>query len=114
MDLLDHAFDALLRWPVSQACLTGSRRIHPPKRISQEIKLPVRNLADPCLLLIHWQLQLAHDLAQVVQRILRAAPSAQDHKIVRIGDEASAETLLQAELLPPQHKPAHVKVRQQW
>src|SRR5467141_2919680 len=33
---------------------------------------------------------------------------------VRIGDEASAETLLEAELLPPQHKPAHVKIRQQW
>src|SRR5690349_24501961 len=31
----------------------------------------------------------------------------------RIGDEASAETLLKAELLPPQHKPAHVQVRQQ-
>jgi len=29
-------------------------------------------------------------------------------------DEASAETLLKAELLPPQHKPAHVKIRQQW
>src|SRR5688572_2533552 len=29
MDFLDHAFDALLRWPVSQARLAGSRRIHP-------------------------------------------------------------------------------------
>src|SRR6266566_7609126 len=57
MDFLDHAFDALLRWPVSQACLTGSRRIHPPKRISQEIELPVRDLADPCLLLVDRQLQ---------------------------------------------------------
>jgi hypothetical protein len=52
MDFLDHAFDALLRWPVSQACLTGSRRIHPPKRISQEIELAVRDLADACLLLV--------------------------------------------------------------
>jgi hypothetical protein len=50
----------------------------------------------------------------MVQRILRVAPSAQDHEIVRIGDEASAEALLKTELLPPQHKPAHVKVRQQW
>jgi hypothetical protein len=43
----------------------------------------------------------------MMQRILRAAPSAQDHKIVRMGDEASAEALLKTELLPPQHKPAH-------
>ena len=43
-----------------------------------------------------------------------AAPSAQDHKIVGISDEASAEALLEAELLPSQHKPAHVKIRQQW
>src|SRR6516165_6159792 len=87
MDLLDHAFDALLRWPVSQAGLAGSRRIHPPKRISQEVELPVRDLADACLLLVHCQLQLAHDLAQVVQRLLGTAPSAQDHKIVGISDE---------------------------
>ena len=31
----------------------------------------------------------------MVQRLLRAAPSAQDHKIVRISDEASAEALQQ-------------------
>ena len=61
-----------------------------------------------------WQLQLAHDRAQMVQGCLSAAPPAQDHEIVRIGDEASAETLLKTELLPPQHKPAHVKIRQQW
>ena len=72
------------------------------------------NPTDPRLLLVHCQLQLAHDLAQVMQCILGAAPSAQDHKVVRISDEASAEALLKAELLPPQHKPAHVKVRQQW
>src|SRR5216683_3826865 len=100
--------------PVAQPGLTSRWRVHPPERIAQEVKLPVRNLADPCLLLVHCQLQLAHDRAPVVQRIRRAAPSAQDHKIVRIADEASAETLLKAELLPPQHKPAHVKIRQQW
>src|SRR5215831_10356431 len=90
------------------------RRVHPPERITQEVKLPARNPTDPCLLLIHCQLQLAHDLAQMMQCVLRAAPSAQDHKVIRIIDEASAKALLKAELLPPQHKPAHVKVRQQW
>ena len=33
-------------------------------------------------------------------------------EVVGIGDEASAETSLKAELLPPQHEPAHVDVRQ--
>src|SRR4029077_8792993 len=37
---------------------------------------------------------------------------AQDHEVVGIDDEASAETSLKAMLLPPQHKPAHVDVRQ--
>src|SRR6202163_1708224 len=37
MDLLNHALDALLRWPVSQARLTGSRRIHSSERVAQEV-----------------------------------------------------------------------------
>jgi hypothetical protein len=36
----------------------------------------------PCLLLVHRQLQLAHDLAQMVQGCLSAAPPTQDHEIV--------------------------------
>src|ERR1700751_6355014 len=55
---------------------------------------------------------VAHDLAQVVQRCFGVAPSAQDHEIIGIGDQASAEASLKAELLPAQHKPAHVEVRQ--
>src|SRR5450759_122692 len=82
--------------------------IHPPERISQEVELPFRYLADPCLLLVHRQLQLAHDLAQVVQRRFGVAPPAQDHEVVGIDDKASAEAALKAELLPPQHEPAHV------
>src|SRR6266478_5513272 len=42
------------------------------------------------------------------------APPAQDHEIIGIGDQASAEASLKAELLPPQHEPAHVDVRQSW
>ena len=78
-------------------------------------KAPART-PDPARprLLVHRQLQLAHDLAQMVQGCLSAAPPAQDHEVVRIDDKASAETLLKAELLPPQHKPAHVKIRQKW
>src|ERR1700730_14938512 len=40
------------------------------------------------------------------------ASPAQDRDVIGIGDKASAETSLKAELLPPQHKPAHVDVRQ--
>jgi hypothetical protein len=61
---------------------------------SREVNLTMR-----CLLLVHRQLQLAHDLAQVVQRRFGVAPPAQDHEVVGIGDQASAETLLKAEPL---------------
>ena len=75
-------------------------------------RTPFRDLADPCLIFVHRQLQLAHDLAQMVQRRFGVAPPAQDHEVVGIDDEASAETSFKAELLPPQHEPAHVEIRQ--
>src|ERR1700745_2809977 len=106
------ALDALLRWPLSQASLAGPRRIQPPERVTQEVELPFRDLADPCLVLIHRQPQLANDLAPLVQRPFGVTSSAQKHEVVRIGHKASAETSLKAELLPPQHKPAHVQIRQ--
>jgi hypothetical protein len=34
-----HTLDALLRWPVPQARLAGSRGIHSPERVPQEIEL---------------------------------------------------------------------------
>jgi len=74
-----------------------------PRRTVKAVELPFRHLADPCLVLVHRQLQLAHDLAQVVRRRFGVAPPAQDHRVVGIGDQASAETSLKAELLPPQH-----------
>ena len=49
-----------------------------------------------------------------LQCLLGLASPAQDHEVVGVGDEASAEASLQPELLPSQHKPAHVDVRQQW
>src|SRR5450432_2995452 len=38
---------------------------------------------------------------------------AQDHKIIGISHDTTAEALLQPELLPSQHEPAHVYIRQQ-
>jgi hypothetical protein len=55
---------------------------------AQKVELPFRHLADPCLFLVHRQLQLSHDLAQVVQRRFGVAPPAQDHEVVGIGDKA--------------------------
>src|SRR5664280_679128 len=97
MDVLDHALDAFLRWPVPQVRLSGSRRIHPPKRVAQEVELPFRYLADSCLLIVDRELQLAHDLAQSLQRLLGFALPAQDHEIVGVGHDASAEASLQPE-----------------
>jgi len=52
--------DTLLRRPLAQASLASARRIQPPKRITQKIKLIFQNLTDLCLLLAglthfsHW------------------------------------------------------------
>src|ERR1700676_4245973 len=62
--------------------------IHPPKRVAQEVKLPFRYLADSCLLLVDRELQLAHDLAQSLQRLFGFAPPTQDHEIVGVGHDA--------------------------
>jgi hypothetical protein len=88
-------------------------RVHSSEREAQEVELAFRDLADLCLVLVHRQLQLAHDLAQMVQRRFGAAPPAQDHEVIGIDDKASAKARLKTELLPPQHKPAQVDVRQQ-
>src|SRR5258708_751748 len=114
MDFLDHALDALLRWPVPDISLARARRIYPPKRVPQEIELPFRDLADSCLLLVDRELQLAHDLAQSLPGLLGLALPAQDHEIVGIGHDATAEASLQPDLLPSQHEPTHVQIGQQW
>ena len=100
------------RWPKRALPVVGEYirpNVYPRKSNSPSGTLQIRVFSS-----FYRQLQLAHDLAQMVQGCLSAAPPAQDHEIIRIGDEASAETLLKTELLPPQHKPAHVKIRQQW
>src|SRR5258707_2226807 len=113
MDLLNHPLDALLRWPVSQARLAGSLRIHSSERVAQEVELSFRDPADSCLLLVDRELQLAHDLAQLLQCLVGITLLAQDHKIVGVGYDTTAEALLQSELLPSQYEPAHVYIRQQ-
>ena len=65
VNLLDHAANALLRRPHAQTGLTGGRRIDPPERVTQEVELPFRYLADSCLLFVDRQLELAHDLTGV-------------------------------------------------
>src|SRR5246127_2781722 len=92
MDLLNHTLDAFLRWPITQVRLAGSRRIHSSERVAQEVELSFRDLADSCLLLVDRELQLAHDLAQLLQRLIGFAFPAQDHEIVRVGHDTTAET----------------------
>jgi hypothetical protein len=57
-------------WPVSQARLAGSRRIHSSERVPQKIELSFRDLADSCLLLVDRELQFAHDPAQLLQCLI--------------------------------------------
>src|SRR5215203_3039008 len=99
VDCFDHALDALLRRPVSQACLAGSRRVHSPERVPQEVELPFRDPTDSCLLFVDRELQPAHELAQSLQGLFGLAPPAQDHEVVGVGHDARAEALLQPELL---------------
>jgi len=49
----------------------------------------------------------------LLQRIIGVALLAQDHKIIGVGYDTTAEALLQSELLPSQYEPAHVYIRQQ-
>ena len=62
------------------------RRVFIPKANGK-----LRDLADPRLVLVHRQLQLAHDLAQVVQRRFGVASSAQDHEIVGLWVSAASK-----------------------
>src|SRR5882757_4489372 len=59
--------------------------MRPSKRVPQEVKLAFRYLADSCLLLVDRELQLAHDLAQPLQRLFGIALLAQDHEVHRHG-----------------------------
>ncbi|HMF10887.1 MAG TPA: hypothetical protein VKE94_01235, partial [Gemmataceae bacterium] len=34
-----HALDAFLRWPEAEVGFSGSRRVHPPERVAQEVEL---------------------------------------------------------------------------
>src|ERR1022692_1554651 len=84
------------------------------ERVAQKVELSFRHFADSCLLLVDRELQLAHDLAQLLQCLIGFAFPAQDHEIVGVGHDTTAEASLQPELLPSQNEPAHVKIRQQW
>src|SRR5262245_33112413 len=46
VNLFDRALDASLRRPVTQASLAGPRRIHPSKRVAQEVELSLRHVTD--------------------------------------------------------------------
>ena len=63
MDLFDHAFDRLLRRPHSEPSLARSRRVQPPKRVTQKIERLFRYPTQLCLVLVNRQLQLTHDPA---------------------------------------------------
>src|SRR6476469_8678471 len=84
------------------------------RRCSPESQTLLRYVTDACLLLVDRELQLIHDLAQSLQSIFGFAFPAQDHEIVGVGHDTPAKASLQPELLPSQHEPAHVNIRQQW
>src|SRR6185437_14326915 len=86
VDAVHRLLNALLRWPVPQARLAGSRRIHSSERVAQEVEPSFRYLADACLLLVDRELQLSRDLAQSLQGFCGLALSAQDHEVVSVSE----------------------------
>src|ERR1017187_9389216 len=63
--------------------------MHSSERVAQKVELFFRYLTDACLLPVDRELQLAHDLAQLLQRLIGFAFPAQDHEIVRVGHDTS-------------------------
>src|SRR5487761_2711804 len=104
MNLVDHAPDAFLRRPQGNIFLPCLRRISPSKRVTQEIKLSCRNLADSCLLFVYRQLQLAHDRTHPLQGLFCLAAFAQDYEVVRIGNDSTAKFSLKSQRLPRQYE----------
>src|SRR4051794_15868647 len=56
------AHTELTEFRIANATAPANSCAHTELTVAQEVELPVRNPADPCLLLVHCQLQLAHDL----------------------------------------------------
>ena len=85
----------------------------PPKRVAQKIERLSRRPADPRLLLVDRKPQLARHLMKVLQGLFGLAFPTQNYEIVCVDHKARAQAFLQPKLLPPQHQPAHIQVRQQ-
>jgi hypothetical protein len=73
------AQDCYRTWKVARFDGSNSFDSDRPESVARQLSSVVAGLGRGL-----GKLQLAHDLAQVVQRSFRAAPPAQDHKIVRI------------------------------
>src|SRR5215471_10755113 len=73
------------------------RRIAAPKRITQEVELLFRQRADPCLGLVHRQLESGHHVPHGDEGLLRSAPAA-DHEIIGVVDDTCFQALLVSQL----------------
>ena len=93
-------------WPVLGEYIRPN--VNPRKSNSPSGTLQIRVLSS---------FTVSFSLPMISRRWCNAASAlpvpAQDHEVVGIDHEPTAEALLQTELLPPQNKPAHVDIRQQ-
>src|SRR5450631_973990 len=87
-------------------------RVTAPERVSQKVKLLLRQITDPRLVLVHRQLQLRHHHPHRGQSLIGAGPTADD-EVIGIVHDVRFPTLLVPELLPPQHEPSHVQIAEQ-
>jgi hypothetical protein len=111
----DGATDALHpfpRWHRAQIDPSPAHRVASPERVSQEVELLLRQLADPRLVLVHRQLQLRPHPPHRSQSLLRS-DSTTDDQIIGIINHVRLPTLLVPKFLPPQHEPSHVQIVEQ-
>src|SRR5450759_2433065 len=78
--------------------------MHSSERVAQEVELSFRHLADACLLFVDREPQLTHDLAQSLQRLFGSARLAQDHEIIGVGNDPTAEASAASRRGHPSHR----------
>src|ERR1017187_480181 len=108
-----NAVHPLLRWISTKIGWSSFGAVASTKRVSKKVKLFFRHSTDPRLRVVYRQLQLRHHLPHRVQGLFRSGPTADD-KIIGVVHDVRFPTRLVPELLPPEHKPAHIQIAEQW
>jgi hypothetical protein len=106
------ALHPLLRWDGAEIGPSSFGAIASTKRVPKKVKLFLRQ-SEPRLRVVHRQLQLRHHRLHRGQGLFRSSSTADD-KIIGVVHDVRFPTFFVPEFLPPEHKPTHVQVAEQW